>query len=141
MRLYETGLIFNPQLEEAEYDNQINKVTNLIESNSGKIEKIDRWGVRNMAYEIKKMTQGFYVFFYYTSSPEVPLVIENVMRINEDCLRFLTIRPDYQIDFGTQQESAPRVESEKPVKTANVEADKEKSEEAIKSPENNEMDS
>ena len=42
MSLYETGLIFDPQLDEAGFDEELKKVTDLIEANSGKIEKIDR---------------------------------------------------------------------------------------------------
>jgi len=96
VKFYETGLIFTPQLDESEFDNEIKKITDLIESNSGKIEKIDRWGIRRLAYEIKKKTQGYYTFVYYTSPTDVPGKIETMLRINENCLRFMTIVPEFK---------------------------------------------
>ena len=99
MKFYETGLIFTPQLDESEFDNEIKKITDLIESNSGKIEKVDRWGIRRLAYEIKKKTQGYYTFIFYTSPTDVPGKIETMLRINENCLRFMTIVPDFQPEF------------------------------------------
>lgn len=99
MKFYETGLIFTPQLDESEFDNEIKKITDLIESNSGKIEKVDRWGIRRLAYEIKKKTQGYYTFIYYTSPTDVPGKIETMLRINENCLRFMTIVPDFEPEF------------------------------------------
>jgi small subunit ribosomal protein S6 len=99
VKFYETGLIFTPQLDESEFDNEIKKITDLIESNSGKIEKVDRWGIRRLAYEIKKKTQGYYTFIYYTSPTDVPGKIETMLRINENCLRFMTIVPDFEPEF------------------------------------------
>jgi len=99
MQLYETGLIFDPQLEEAGYDEEFKKVTDLIEANSGKIQKIDRWGIRKLAYQIKKKSQGYYGFVYYNAPGGVPSLLENVLRINENCLRFMTIVSDFPPDF------------------------------------------
>jgi small subunit ribosomal protein S6 len=99
VKFYETGLIFTPQLDESEFDNEIKKITDLIESNSGKIEKVDRWGIRRLAYEIKKKTQGYYTFIFYTSPTDVPGKIETMLRINENCLRFMTIVPDFKPEF------------------------------------------
>ena len=122
MKFYETGLILDPQMDEAGFDGEIKKVTDIIESNSGTIEKVDRWGVRRLAYQIKKRSQGFYTFIYYNSPPEVPRLIETMLRINENCLRFLTIVPDFKPDFEKipqrerprrPAEQAPRVEEEK----------------------------
>ncbi|MBD3216645.1 MAG: 30S ribosomal protein S6 [candidate division Zixibacteria bacterium] len=105
VKFYETGLIFVPQLDESEFDNEIKKVTDIIESNSGNIEKVDRWGIRRLAYEIKKKTQGYYTFIYYTSPTEVPGKIETMLRINENCLRFMTIVPDYKPEFEKPEKS------------------------------------
>lgn len=99
MKFYETGLILDPQLDEAGFDGEIKKVTDIIESNSGTIEKVDRWGIRRLAYQIKKRSQGFYTFIYYNSPPEVPRMIETMLRIDENCLRFMTIVPEFKPEF------------------------------------------
>jgi len=108
MNLYETGLIYDPQLEEAGFDEELKKVTDLIETNSGKIENIDRWGIRKLAYQIKKKPQGFYAFIYHTSPGQVPKLLENMLRINEHCLRFMTIVPDVPPDFENKEPEKPR---------------------------------
>lgn len=113
MKFYETGLILDPQLDEAGFDGEIKKVTDIIESNSGTIEKVDRWGIRRLAYQIKKKSQGFYTFIYYSSPPEVPRMIETMLRINENCLRFMTIVPDLKPDFERPaQRERPRRQAE-----------------------------
>ena len=81
MKFYETGLILDPQLDDAGFDGEIKKVTDIIESNSGTIEKVDRWGIRRLAYQIKKKSQGFYTFIYYNAPSEVPRLIETMLRI------------------------------------------------------------
>ncbi len=105
MKFYETGLIFNPQLDEAGFDEEVRKVTDLIENNSGKVDKVDRWGLRRLAYEIKKKNQGHYAFVYYEAPPEVPRQIETMLRINENCMRFMTIVPDFRPE---EKEEKPR---------------------------------
>jgi small subunit ribosomal protein S6 len=113
VKFYETGLILDPQLDEAGFDGEIKKVTDIIESNSGTIEKVDRWGVRRLAYLIKKKSQGYYTFIYYNSPPEVPRMIETMLRINENCLRFMTIVPDFKPDFEkAAQRERPRRQAE-----------------------------
>lgn len=113
MKFYETGLIFDPQLDDAGFDGEIKKVTDIIESNSGNIEKVDRWGIRRLAYQIKKRSQGFYTFIYYNAPTEVPRMIESMLRINENCLRFMTIVPDSKPDFEKpEQRERPRRQPE-----------------------------
>ncbi len=109
MKFYETGLILDPQLDEAGFDGEIKKVTDIIESNSGQIEKVDRWGIRRLAYQIKKKSQGFYTFIYYNAPTEVPRMIETMLRIDENCLRFMTIVPEFKPDFEkAAQRERPR---------------------------------
>ena len=117
VKLYETGLIFDPQLDDAGFDAEIKKVTDIIESNSGQIEKVDRWGIRKLAYLIKKRPQGYYTFIYHNSPPNVPQLLEAMLRIDENCLRYMTIVPDYKVDLNkdtaprpAHAERAPRVE-------------------------------
>ena len=116
MSLYETGLIFDPQLDEAGFDEELKKVTDLIEGNSGKIEKIDRWGIRKLAYQIKKKSQGFYAFVYHTSPNQVPKMLEGMLRINEHCLRFMTIVPDVPPEFEEKEPEKPSAYRREPVK-------------------------
>jgi small subunit ribosomal protein S6 len=130
VKFYETGLILDPQLDDAGFDGEIKKVTDIIESNSGTVEKVDRWGVRRLAYQIKKKSQGFYTFIYYNSPPEVPRMIETMLRINENCLRFMTIVPDFKPDFekAAQRESPRRHTEHAPEQEEKGRPEKEESE-------------
>jgi small subunit ribosomal protein S6 len=105
MKLYETGVIIDSQLEESQINQQIEQLESLINNNGGKIVKIDRWGMRRLAYEIKKRQQGFYVFISYESESVVPQKIEQAFRVNESVLRFMTIVPD-GADDGSDEAAA-----------------------------------
>jgi len=95
VKLYETGIIINPQLEESQFQSEIDSVQNLISESGGEIKKIDRWGMRRMAYEIKKNHQGFYVFFIYKGVGTIPQKLEKNFLLNENIMRFMTVLADW----------------------------------------------
>lgn len=104
MKLYETGVIFSSQLDESQIMQQTEQVQSLITDNGGKIVDVDRWGMRKMAYDIKKMQQGFYVFFRYEAEGKVPQALEKAFFVNESVLRFLTTIPE-KVDASQKPET------------------------------------
>lgn len=70
------------------------RITNFISNNGGEIVKIEEWGKRRLAYEIKKKQYGFYVHIRFTASPAFLLLLEKEYRLNESMLRFLTVKLD-----------------------------------------------
>jgi small subunit ribosomal protein S6 len=98
VKLYETGIILDPQLEESQFDKEIEQVQSLITSNGGKVTDVNRWGVRRLAYEIAKKQQGFYFFVQYESDGTVPSKLEKAFLLNENVIRFLTVVPDWLAD-------------------------------------------
>jgi len=91
MKVYESGIILDPQLEESQFDKQIEQVESLIKASGGKILEVNRWGMRRFAYEINKKPQGYYVFFVFESDGTVPQKLENAYNLNESILRFITV--------------------------------------------------
>ena len=91
MRRYETTFILTPDLEETELEKNIERYKNIITTGSGTIEKEDRWGIRRLAYEIQKKTQGYYVHLVHNSEHTVPKELERQFLLNENCLRYLTV--------------------------------------------------
>ncbi len=91
MRLYETTFILSPDLEEADLEKNIQRYTKIITEHGGKIEKEERWGMRRLAYEINRKTQGFYVHMVHNSAPPTPSELERQFLLNEHCLRYLTV--------------------------------------------------
>ncbi len=101
MTVYDSTFILNPQLEEGGLDASIKDAVDLITAHGGKIVKENRIGMRRMAYEIQKITQGYYVSLVFEGSHETVLELERKFRLNEACLRFLTCH--YQ-DFSRKKE-------------------------------------
>ena len=93
MRKYEVMFIVKP-LEEEATNAVITKFENLINNNGGQVEKIDRWGKKRLAYEVKDLTEGFYVLVNFTAVPATILELDRIMKITEDILKFMIIKVD-----------------------------------------------
>ena len=91
MNKYEVMFIAQP-LEEAEVDPIAEFVSNLITKNGGKIEKVDRWGKRHLAYPVKKQADGYYVLINFEAEADVIKEIDRVMKIQEPILKQLIIK-------------------------------------------------
>jgi len=91
MKLYELTVIFNPTLDDASIQGEIEKIEKQITGSGGQIEKIDRWGIKRMTYKIQGHHQGMYVFCLFRAKPGLTTEIERSLRLNENVLRFLTI--------------------------------------------------
>jgi small subunit ribosomal protein S6 len=94
MNKYELALILKPHLDEDALKAEQEKVVALLERFGGTVEKTDDWGKRRLAYEIEKVTEGFYSFITFSSEPDAPAEIESRLRINENVLRYLIVRQE-----------------------------------------------
>lgn len=94
MNKYELAIIFNANLAEELFKEEVEKVHGIIARFGGVIDKIDDWGKRRLAYEIDKQTEGFYSFITFTSDGDAPAKMEDRLRIMENVLRFLIIRQE-----------------------------------------------
>ena len=97
MRKYEVIFIIRSMEEEAT-NAVIEKFSNLIAANGGKITKEDRWGKRRLAYEIKKEAEGYYVLFYVTCDPKCVAECDRVMKITDEVLKHMIVRSDEKED-------------------------------------------
>lgn len=94
MNKYELALVLNPTLDEETKLAEVAKVQDLITRFGGTIEKVDDWGKRRLAYEIKKVNEGFFSFTSFEAEGSTPAEIESRIRIMESVLRYLIIRKD-----------------------------------------------
>ncbi len=93
MRKYEMMVIIDPELKEEEIKNNIEKLKEIINKDEkGKIESIDEWGKRELAYEIKHKREGYYVIYYFESEPEILEDLKKELRLNKSFLRGLIVR-------------------------------------------------
>ncbi|MBP2655928.1 MAG: rpsF [Firmicutes bacterium] len=93
MNKYEVMFIVKPAEEEA-VEAVFAKFENLIKNNGGNIDKIDRWGKRRLAYELKDFADGVYFIIYFTAEPNVIKELDRVMKITDEILRHMVIKQD-----------------------------------------------
>ena len=94
MNKYELALVLSPALDEEARLAEVAKVQALLDRFEAKIEKVDDWGKRKLAYEIKKVNEGFFSFTTFESPAAAPAEIESRLRIMESVLRFLIVRKE-----------------------------------------------
>jgi small subunit ribosomal protein S6 len=94
MPLYESVLITRPDVSAQQVESISENLTKIIDDNGGSVTKHEYWGLRNLAYRIKKNRKGHYVLFNIDAPPEAVQEYERNMRISEDVMRYLTIRVD-----------------------------------------------
>jgi small subunit ribosomal protein S6 len=94
MSLYENIFIARQDISGAQVDTLADTFTELVAANGGEIKKREYWGLRNLAYRMRKNRKGHYVLFNIDAPPAAIAELERTMRINEDVIRYLTIRVD-----------------------------------------------
>lgn len=92
MNKYELALVINGKLADDDRDSALEKAKDYVERFGGTISKIDDWGKKRLAYEIKKVREGFYYFISFEAEPTAPAEIEKRLRIMEPVLRFLVVK-------------------------------------------------
>lgn len=91
MNKYETIFVLHPALDEEAVQNSIEKFKGVIEHGKGVIENVDFWGKRKLAYEIKKVNDGYYVLINFNADPELPKELDRIFRITDGVIRHMII--------------------------------------------------
>src|SRR5215472_17162853 len=100
MTLYENVFIARQDISGQQVDALADSFTQLITENGGEIKKREYWGLRNLSYRMRKNRKGHYVLLNIAAPPTAIAELERTMRINEDVIRYLTIRVD-ALDEGS----------------------------------------
>jgi small subunit ribosomal protein S6 len=119
MALYEHLLIARQDISAQQVDALATHLKTIVEGEGGKVEKQEYWGLRGLAYRIKKNRKGHYVLLNLNAPAKAVFELERQLKINEDVLRFLTVRVDAfeQSNSSRKRErdgEAPRREGEGP---------------------------
>ena len=92
MRSYQSVLIVKPDLDEAQVDRVLEKITEFLSKNNGSILKVEKWGKKRLAYRINKSRFGYYLNIYHTcESLKVP-ALEATYKLYDLIIKFLVIR-------------------------------------------------
>jgi small subunit ribosomal protein S6 len=98
MPLYEHVFMARQDVSSQQVDALVEQFKGVIEQNGGSIAKVENWGVKPLAYRIKKNRKAHYALMNIDAPPAAVSEMERQMRINEDVLRYLTIRVDEHED-------------------------------------------
>lgn len=104
MREYECGLVFRPDLSAPELEEIHGKYEKIMKEEGGEIIFKDDWGVKKLAYPIKDHFKGNYVFYDLASMGPIVKEIERIARIDENVLRFLTVKLADSVDVEMRKE-------------------------------------
>ncbi len=92
MTNYESVLIARQDLGAAQVNTLVADLTDLLKKNGGEVLKADIWGLKNLAYRIKKNRKGHYVLFNISAPAAAIAEFERIMRFNEDIIRYMTVK-------------------------------------------------
>ena len=91
MRLYECVIIGRQDVSSGHVEELVNEFCSIIEKDGGSVKKREYWGLRSLAYRIKKNRKGHYILLNFETNSKTLKEFERVMGLNEDILRFMTI--------------------------------------------------
>jgi small subunit ribosomal protein S6 len=94
MALYEHVFLARQDLAQAQVDTLAEAATKIIEDMQGKVVKTETWGLRNLAYRVKKNRKAHYVMLDIDAPAGAVAELERQTAINEDVIRYMTVRVD-----------------------------------------------
>lgn len=115
MPLYESTFVARQDISTQEVENLTQRFSQIVVDNGGKVVKSEYWGLRTLAYAIKKNRKGHYVMLCLDSLPAAVKELERNLRLHDDILRTVTVRveeiekgPSYMISGKGDQDEGGR---------------------------------
>ena len=100
MNIYENVVILNAAISDEEAETAISKIKDVITGQGGEVLKVDVWGRRKLAYEIKKQKKGFYVLLVYKTPSATVRKLEEFYKVYDAVLKYMVLK------LGTKQVQA-----------------------------------
>lgn len=99
MRTYEEMFIVRPDAPEEEIDAYVAQLDGIIKAAGGEMLKVDKWGVRRLAYRVQKHDEGFYVLLQFTAKPETIKELERRLKVADLVIKYITVRIDLKLKW------------------------------------------
>jgi small subunit ribosomal protein S6 len=106
MANYESVLIARQDLGASQVNSIVEDLSSVIKKEGGEVVRVDNWGLKNLAYRIKKNRKGHYVILNIAAPASAIAEYERVMRVNEDIIRYMTIKVEEFSTLNSDKESA-----------------------------------
>ena len=123
MRRYETIFIVRPSAGDEEINRIIETTRQIILDEKGTIIELNKWGMKKLAYPIKKENLGFYVFFDFAGTPAAVAEIERKFRIDDMVLKYMTIKTAESIQEDEIEQAVAAAEQKLTAPTDDQETD------------------
>jgi len=101
-REYETIFILKPDVTNDVIGQVNTKIRHVLEAGGGRLLKVENWGRRKLAYEVKKQLKGIYLFFNYLGNAGLVEEIERNLRLTDSVIRYYSIKSDENVDPATR---------------------------------------
>lgn len=92
MNKYELVYVIDTTLDDDARKAVMDRFHGMLESLGGKVEKVEEWGKRRLAYPINFKNEGYYVLLHMTAAPEFPRELERNLQISDQIMRYLVTR-------------------------------------------------
>ncbi len=96
-RTYEILFIADPNLGEPEVDALAAQVQGFVEKEGGKLQKVEKWGKKRLAYNVKKHREGSYVLLVVDAEAKMVHEVERRIRVTDGVIKFITVRVDEEL--------------------------------------------
>ena len=106
MANYESVLIARQDLGASQVNSLVENLSSVLKKEGGEVVRVDNWGLKNLAYRIKKNRKGHYVILNIAAPASAIAEYERVMRVNEDIIRYMTIKVEEFSSANSEKESA-----------------------------------
>ena len=97
VRQYEMMIIIDPSQDERTVTPSLDKFLEIVRKDNGKVEKVDVWGKRRLAYEIQKKNEGIYAVVNFTATSEATQELDRQLKLNEQIMRTKVLRAEEAI--------------------------------------------
>ena len=94
LRQYEIMIILDPEIEERTVAPSLDKYLTVVKSDGGSVDKVDIWGRRRLAYDIKKKSEGIYAVVNFSAEPATAKELDRQLGLNEVVLRTKVLRTE-----------------------------------------------
>ena len=100
MRKFETLLLLSPELSAENREGIVNTLTAVIEREKGTMEEVDNWGMRDLAYPVRKLMRGYYVRLVYQGPAPLVAELERNVRITDGIFKFVTVKLAEEVEVA-----------------------------------------
>lgn len=109
MNFYESLFILNPALDDIEVKKVVDKVEGYIKKGEGEILKVDNWGKKKLAFEVKKQKKGYYILLNFRMKAGSIGELERSLKLTDPVIKFLIIRLDKEPALNYPETSSEQV--------------------------------